>query len=261
MHRLAGLVLALALSVFAADVNEELLEAARKGDLAAVKALCEKGASIEAKTPYGQTPLYLAAMKGHDDVVRFLLDKGARTDVKDSFYKSPMLDFVLYEKHFEVAKLLIAKGTGSPDDELAAVADSENPGLVEAVLLKGKVSQTALDKTYESALDQKQTAVADLLKKAGAHEPAPPVAVDPKVLESYAGTYRTEQLPFDMKVFVKDGKLYLQATGQPEIATKAKSPAVFEYSPYQLQIDFDSAAGFTLKQGSREFKFKKAVAQ
>ena len=71
MHRFAGLVLVFTLAAFAADVNEELLGAARKGDLAAVKALCEKGAAIEAKTPYGQTPLYLAAMNGHDEVVGF----------------------------------------------------------------------------------------------------------------------------------------------------------------------------------------------
>jgi hypothetical protein len=261
MYRVAGLALAFALAVFAADLNEELLSAARKGDLAAVKALCEKGASIETKTPYGQTPIYLAAMNGHADVVQFLVDKGARTDIKDTFYKEPLLSFVLDRKHFDVAKTLITKGTGNPDDELGEVAAAENTELLDAVLAKGKVTQPVLDKTYEAALDQKQTGIADLLKKAGAHEPAPPLAVDPKVLESYAGTYKTDQLPFDIKVFIKDGKLNLQATGQPEFAPKAKSPAIFEYAPYQLQVEFDTAGGFTLRQGGREFKFKKAGAQ
>jgi len=261
MYRVAGLVLVSALAVFAADVNEELLSAARKGDLAAVKALCGKGAAIETKTPYGQTPLYLAAMNGHADVVQFLVEKGARTDIKDTFYKESLLSFVLDRKHFDVAKTLITRGTGNPDDELGEVAASENTDLLEAVLAKGKVTQPALDKTYEAALDQKQTGIADLLKKAGAHEPAPPLAVDPKLLESYAGTYKTEQLPFDVKVFIKDGKLYLQATGQPEFAPKAKSSAIFEYAQFQLQVEFDTAGGFTLRQGGREFKFKKAVAQ
>jgi hypothetical protein len=261
MHRLAGLSLGFALVAFASDINEELLSAARKGDLAAVKALCEKRAAIETKTPYGQTPLYLAAMNGHVEVVQFLVDKGARTDVKDTFYKASMLDFVLQRKHDDVAKILIRKGTGSPDDELASVADAKNAELVETVLAEGKVSQPALDKTYEMALDQKQASIADLLKKAGAHEPAPPLIVDPKVLDSYAGTYKTDQLPFDIKMFIRDGKLYMQPIGQPEIAPKAKSPTLFEYQQFQLQIDFDSAGGFTLRQSGREFKFKKAVAQ
>src|SRR5579864_7573859 len=124
MHRLVCLILAVELALCAGDINDDLLGAARKGDLPAVKALCEKGAAIEAKTPYGQTPLYLAAMNGHEEVVRFLVDKGARTDVKDTFYKASILDFVLQRKHFDVAKTLITKGTGSPDDELAAVAEA-----------------------------------------------------------------------------------------------------------------------------------------
>lgn len=262
MYRVAGLVLGLALALFAGDINEDLLNAARKGDLAAVKALCEKGAAIETTTPYGQTPLYLAAMNGHADVVQYLLDKGARTDIKDTFYKEPMLGFVLYKKHYDVAKLIISKGNGNADDELDAVAAGKNAELVEAVLAKGKVSQAMLDKTYEAALDAKHTNIAEVLKKAGANEPAPPVAVDPKVLESYAGTYKNEQLPFDVKVFIKDGKLCLQPTGQPEIVPKAKSPTLFEYTQFGWKVEFASAGdAFTLREGVREFQFKKAGAQ
>jgi ankyrin repeat protein len=62
MHRIAGLVFATALALSAGDVNEDLLAAARTGDLVSIKALIEKGAALETKTPYGQTPLYLAAM-------------------------------------------------------------------------------------------------------------------------------------------------------------------------------------------------------
>jgi len=259
MNRLVCLLLGVQLALFASDNDEALLAAARKGDLASVKQLCEKGAAIEAKTPYGQTPLYLAAMNGHEEVVRFLIEKGANTDVKDSFYNASILGFTLERKHFGVSKLLIANG-GSADEQLPEVVEAENAELVETVLAKGKVSQAALDKSYEMAIEQKQAAIGELLKKAGAHEPVPPFAVDPKVLESYVGTYKTDQLPFDVKVFLKDGKLYLQATGQPEFAPKPKSPTSFEFPQYQLQVDFDSAS-FTLKQGGKEFKFRKAVAQ
>jgi hypothetical protein len=260
MNRLVCLVLGVQLALFAADNDEALLAAARNGDLASVKALCEKGAVIDTKTPYGQTPLYLAAMNGHEEVVRFLIEKGASTDVKDTFYKASVLGFTLERKHFGVAKLLIANG-GNPDEQLSEVVEAENADLVETVLAKGKVSQAALDKSYELAIEQKQAGIGELLKKAGAHEPAPPFVVDPKVLESYAGTYKTDQLPFDLKVFVKEGKLYMQGTGQPEFAPKPKSPTSFEFSQFGLKVDFDSAASFTLKQGGKDFKFKKAVAQ
>jgi len=259
MYRLMFVILGAGLVLLAGDLNDELLTAARKGDLASVKALLQQGAMLEAKTPYGQTPLYLAAMSGREEVVAFLLDKGANAAVRDTFYKAPILGLVLERKHYGVAKLLITRGKGKPDEELPDVAGSGNAELVEAVLAKGKPSQPVLDLRYEVALAQKQTAIAELLKKAGAREPAPAAVVEPEILASYAGTYKTDQVPLEIKVFVRDGKLYMQATGQSEFAPKPKSPTSFELNQYQLQIEFDSSASFTLKQAGREFKFKKVV--
>src|SRR5258706_11037702 len=170
-----------------------------------------------------------------------------------------MLGSVMMRKPSTIAKMLIAKGKGAPDDTLAAVAGSGNAELVQAVLDKSKPSQASLDKTYEAALERKQTPVAQLLKKAGANEPAPAVQVDSKFLESYGGVYKSEQFPLDIKVFVKEGKLFIQATGQGEFAPKPKSPTVFEFPPAQLVVEFDSDSSFTLKQAGTTFKFKKTV--
>src|SRR5713226_414887 len=182
MRSIPLLVLAAAFSLFAADSNEDLLAASRAGDLAAVKAAVQNGAALETKTPYGQTPLYLAAMSGHEEVVRFLLEKGASVDITDTFYKAPMLAFVLQRKHYGVAKMLIPKST-TPDQTLMAVAGTGKSDMVQAVLEAAKPSQTSLDKAYEQALARKQADVAELLKKAGAQEPAPGVTVDAKVLD------------------------------------------------------------------------------
>jgi hypothetical protein len=200
-------------------------------------------------------------MNGHPDVVAFLLAKGANTDVHDTFYKASMLEFVLMRKHYDVAKLLIAKGGGSADQYLSDVVESGNADLVKIVLDNGKPSQTALDKAYEGVLQEKQPAIAEMLKNAGAHEPGAALQIDPKVLESYAGAYKTEQFPLDIKVSVREGKLYMQATGQPEFAPRPKSPTVFEFAPANLEVEFDSAASFTLKQAGMNLKFKKAVTQ
>jgi hypothetical protein len=257
MQRTTWLVFAVTIAISAGTVDEELLDAARKGDLASVRTLLEKGAAIETKTQYGQTPLYLAAMNGRADVVQFLLDKGASTDVRDTFYKAPMLGFVLMRKHYSIAKMLITRGAGNTDKNLETVVAAGNADLVQTVLEKGKPSQPELDKAYETALAKKQPAIADLLKKAGAQEPAPGVQVDVKTLESYAGNYTSEQFPLDVKVFVKDGKLYMQPG--PEFALKARSATSFESAPARLEVEFDSAGSFLVKQGGTTTKFKKVV--
>jgi len=260
MRLIPLLAMASAFALFASDVNEDLLSASRGGDLATVKTALEQGAPIETKTPYGQTPLYLAAMNGHEGVVRFLLDKGASTDIQDTFYKAPMLAFVLQRKHWGVAKLLIARSTNL-DQTLGDVAGTGRADLVQAVLANGKPGQASLDKAYESALARKQTEVADVLKKAGANEPAPPVDVDRAVLESYAGSYKSDQIPIQIKVSAREGKLYIQGESQPEIAMKAVSATRFVFTPAQIELEFDTPDGFTLKQGGGAFKFKKGVAR
>ena len=90
---------------------------------------------------------------------------------------------------------------------------------------------------------------------------APAATVDLEILESYSGTYRSNQVPLDIKAFVKDGKLYLQATGQPEFPLKAASATQFEFAEAGIAVEFDSSSSFTLKQGGVSSRFKKAAAQ
>ncbi len=59
----------------AADV---LLEAARRGDAAVVRALVAKGVNVNAAPGDGMTALHWAAERGHQDVVTSLLGAGAR---------------------------------------------------------------------------------------------------------------------------------------------------------------------------------------
>ena len=239
------------------DAVQDLLDAARKGDLPAVKtALASADAGLEAKTRYGQTPLFLAAMNGHAEVVRFLLEKGAKVDVTDTFYKSTAIGFAAGRKHFEVIKLMLPRST-EHDGNLDAVTGLRNPELVAAVLAAGKPSQAALDRNFELA--SANADIAGLLRKAGAQPPAPGVEVDAKVLASYAGSYRADGFPLEIKVSARDGKLYMQATGQGEFAPKAKSVTLFEFAPARLEVEFSAPAAFTLRQGGQVTNFKKVV--
>jgi uncharacterized protein YciI len=93
-----------------------------------------------------------------------------------------------------------------------------------------------------------------LEKPAEAAKPA--VAVDPKTLESYAGTYKSDQL--EVKALVRDGRLFLQATGQPELPLRAVSATQFEFAQAGIVVEFDSPSSFTLKQRGVTSRFTKS---
>jgi hypothetical protein len=248
--------LAIAFLLLQAPAAPDILDAARKGDLASVKAALESKADVESKTRYGQTPLYLAAMNGHIEVVKFLLDQGAKVDVTDTFYKSSAIGFAASRKHVDVVNLLLPRSTDF-DRNLNTATSLRNPELVAAVLAAGKPSQGALDRNFELAASHAE--IAALLRRAGAQPPAPGVDVDLKILESYAGQYKSDTLPLEITVFVKEGKLNLQATSQPGFAPKAKSATVFEFAPARLEVEFNAPGAFILRQGGQVHIFKKAI--
>jgi uncharacterized protein YciI len=159
----------------------------------------------------------------------------------------------------DVTPFRTALERGAPDPLLASVAETGKADLVQALLDVAKPSQKAIDDAYEHALEQKRVEVAAVLKKVGAQEPAPAFQTDPKVLESYAGNYRSDNFPLAIKVFVKDGDLFMQAAGQSEFLLKARSATEFEFRAAGVQVRFASDGSFTLTQGAGSYLFKKVV--
>ena len=85
-------------------------EAAKKGNIEAVKQHLAAGTDVNAKDEDGYTPLYAVAGGGHKEVAELLIVKGADVNVKDGMGHTPLL-IAAIAGHKEVAKLLIAEGT------------------------------------------------------------------------------------------------------------------------------------------------------
>ena len=100
------------------ELNDQLFEAVRKGDAAAVTALLDKGADVNAKFRYGATALFKAAERGNVEVVKVLLARGADVTVKDTFYSATAMTWALDNKHVEVVRALLEKSPDSVGDVL-----------------------------------------------------------------------------------------------------------------------------------------------
>src|ERR671916_812871 len=144
----ALLTLLLAVAAAAQDpkqaLNEQLYEAARKGDPAEVKAALDRGADVNAKFRYRATALFKAAERGHTEVVKLLIERGADVNVKDTFYGATAMTWALDKGHTGVVRAILAKSTEEANDVLSAGVSSGNAELVTAALGIGKVSAETL---------------------------------------------------------------------------------------------------------------------
>jgi hypothetical protein len=200
--------------------TEQLQDAARKGDAAAVKRLLDEGVDVNTKFRYDATALFYACDAGHVEVVKVLLDHGADINGKDTFYGfTPLMLAASPARkktpgHSEIAKLLIAKGAAGKEDAMMAAIGDGDADMVKAVLDSGGLPGAKLTEALEAAKTAKKPDIVTLLEKAGA-KPAEVYKIDPALLAKYAGTYRGAQ--GDLEIAVDEGStgLTVGAKGAP----------------------------------------------
>ena len=238
------------------ELNDQMWEAVRNGDAAAVTALLDKGADVNAKFRYGATALFKAAERGNVEVVKVLLARGADVSVKDTFYGATAMDWALDHTHVAVVGLLLEKDASRVNDVLTTGAREGKPELVRLALEKGGLKPDTLSAALATA--EKNPEISEMLKKAGA---APPLEVDAKTLQSYVGKYQSDQ-GLQLNVTFKDGKLFVAATGQQPVPLIAVDKTTFRPTAFDgLSITFNVEAGKTssaaLKQGDNTTPLKR----
>lgn len=206
-----------------AALNAELIVAARKSDAAAVKALLAKGADANAKTEYGATPLFFACDRGSVEVARLLVEAGADINATDTFYKSNPLNWAVTRNRAAVVKLLLDKGAKGKELAMRGAIAQGHLETVQAVLAVGGFTPEALSNYLAMAENNKKTAVAEELKKAGA-KPKVEFKVEPEALKLYEGVYKNDSIEFVFKI--KEGQLTGGPAGQ-EIAVTSTAQHTF----------------------------------
>lgn len=257
------ILLSLALTAGAQDakqgLNDQLWEAARKGDALAVKALLDKGADVNAKFRYGATALSYAADKGHFEVVKVLLERGADVNVRDTFYQSTPLQWATGKGHTQIIKALLDKGAEGVDEVLITGAREGKAELVRMAIAKGGIKPETLTAALAASTgDEKKAEITEMLKKAGA---LPPPEIAAEILQSYVGKYKGEQ-GSEVAVTFTDGKLYVTPPGQGALLLSAVDKTTFRPTAFDgvtiiFNVEGGKTTGFTLKQGPNTSVLKK----
>lgn len=234
------------------ELNDQLFEAVRKGDVAAVTAALDKGADVNAKFRYGTTALFKAAERGNAEVTKVLLDHGADVNVKDTFYRATAMSWALQNDHFDVVRLLLQKGAEGAEDVLTQGIQGNKEDLAKMALESGTIKPEALTAALAlSSLNEKNAAITEMLKKAGAQ---PPLQVDAAILQSYVGQYKAEGGPQQATITVKDGRLYVAGftrDAQPLMALDNTTfrPIAFGGITIVFTVEAGKVTSLGLKQG------------
>lgn len=241
------------------ELNDQMWEAVRKGDVTLVTALLDKGADVNAKFRYGTTALFKAAERGHTEVVRVLIARGADVSVKDTFYGATALTWALQNKHVGAVGALLEKDAASVNDVLTTGAREGSAALVGVALARGGAKPEALTAALAMTMNDKdKVEIAEMLKKAGA---LPPLEVDPATLQSYVGSYKPEQ-GAEMAFSFKDGKLFGSPAGQQPLVMMALDkttfrPVAFDGISVTFNVEGGKVTGLTFKQGVNTTLYKR----
>lgn len=105
-----GVLLSLMMTVPAyADINADLVEAAKNGDIVKVQVLIGRGADVNTTVKYGWTPLLWAVVNGHTEIVKLLIESGADVNHKNELDWTA-LEYAKLNNHTEIVKLLKQHG-------------------------------------------------------------------------------------------------------------------------------------------------------
>lgn len=241
------------------ELNDQLFEAVRKGDAAAVTAALDRGADVNAKFRYGATALFKAAERGNADVVKVLLDRGVDVKVKDTFYQATAMTWALDGDHIEVVRLILEKNGDLVEDVLMSGVRNEKEALVKMALDRGGAKPETLTVAWVMASSEAKTAnLAEMLKKAGA---TPPMEVDAATLQSYVGKYKGEPGP-EFSIVAKEGILYASGLGRGDVRLMPLDkttfrPVAFGGITLTFNVDGGKVTGLAFKQGPNTTQMKR----
>ena len=131
--------------------ERDLLMAAERGEIVAVRELVREGTRVNWRDHRGRTPLLAATQRNQIEVAKFLIQEGADVNAKDLIQDTPFL-FAGAEGRTEILKLMLPAGADLKDTNRfggTALIPAAHRGHVETVKL---LLTTKIDKDHVNNL-------------------------------------------------------------------------------------------------------------
>lgn len=225
--------------------EEPLIEAARIGDMVALRSLLDSGADIDTGNRYRATALFFAAERGDLEMVSFLIERGARVDVEDTFYQMTAIDRALMGKHEDVAVYLLASGSPGADDILLGSVVEGNTGLVAGALRAPGLTRGAYDRGLEIARGEGATEMVRLFEAA-----EPPAGEAPRVpalshdeLQRLTGRYQNDASQRVVAVELQGDALVLTGGVEARLRPGTRGENRFDFVGAEGEARFEGRGG------------------
>jgi outer membrane protein assembly factor BamB len=241
-------LLSLAAAAAPVAADEALFAAARAGDVPAVRARLDAGASPNAANRHGTSVLAMAADAGRMEVARLLVARGADVNARDRFFRSSPLELALRSGHRELAVWLLQHGATDADAALEAAIEAKDVTLARAALTAGGVEPLELEAARRQLPPDAPEELRRLVAEARASRPARAAFATPAParLAALAGRYRArggDATPLEATVSVKGQQLRLQIAGRPDLVARPVAEDRFEAESGDATLRFGGRAG------------------
>jgi outer membrane protein assembly factor BamB len=243
LRTVAGVILSLGslAPVHAGDLDEQLWEASRKGDVKAVESLIAQGADVNARTHYGANTLWFAASKGHADVVKILLAHKADPNNIDIVWGGTPMSWSVGAGKVDMVQMLLEAGA-DPDASVMEAISSGDLKMIRAVLVSAKVKPETLGAAL-FLTPRSKTEITKALTEGGAR-PLPAASADElRKWKEYEGDYETHN-GMKLTVTIRDGQMTTKSGYGEQFVLKPAGADVFRAIGYKhIRILFDRDSG------------------
>ena len=242
---------------------ETIVEAAKNGDLQAVKnLLAQDPSNLNATDEAKYTPLHWACMRAHWDVAEYLIEKGADLNVAGGD-GGTQINWAVHHDNVEIVKLMVEKGAKLNIRNKWGMTELHTAiwrgciRVVEYLLdqgsdpaIKTNEGWTAMHYAFRSGHDN----VIELLKRRGISlkvqdntgrypqhlyfKKPDPIALSPNELDEYIGKYYSGDYLL-LEIWREDDRLKIMEFGPDEIYPVAKDFFYFKQAPWTLIFSRD----------------------